>query len=203
VNDESFIDFCAISPPDTEPVYEGVFKEVCAKYGKELTPEARVKLLGSTERRSCEVCVTDLKLNCTLDQFIADFRALTTVRLASVEFMPGAERLIRHLHASKVPICVATSSGGESVALKTKHHQEVFQLFHHITMGTDPEVKEGKPAPDIFLLAASRFDPKADPKDVSCRVSHQTLIDRLLSSVSCSKTHRTEFKALWPPTCRS
>ena len=131
-----------------------------------------MKLLGSTERRSCEVCVTDLKLNCTLDQFITDFRKLSMERLESVEFMPGAERLIRHLHASKVPICVATSSGEESVALKTKRHQEVFKLFHHITKGTDPEVKEGKPAPDIFLLAASRFDPKAVPKNVSYRVSH-------------------------------
>lgn len=80
--------------------------------------------------------------------------------------MPGAERLIKHLHANKVPICVATSSGEAGVAIKTKHHQEVFKLFHHITKGTDPEVKEGKPAPDIFLLAASRFEPKAEPTKV-------------------------------------
>lgn len=112
-----------------------------------MTPETRLKLLGSTERRSCEVCVTDLKLNVTLDQFISDFRELTQIRLANVDFMPGAERLIKHLHANNVPICVATSSGEESVKIKTKKHQEVFKLFHHITKGTDPELKEGKPAP--------------------------------------------------------
>lgn len=152
---------------DTEPIYEKVFKELCEKYGKKLTPEARVKLLGSTEKRSCEVCVTDLQLNVTLDQFIKEFRLLSQQRLETVEFMPGAERLIKHLHANSVPICVATSSGEESVAVKTRRHQAVFTLFHHITKGTDPELKEGKPAPDIFLLAASRFDPKADPKNVS------------------------------------
>jgi pseudouridine 5'-phosphatase len=152
---------------DTEPVYEKVFKELCEKYGHPLTPEARVKLLGSTEKRSCEVCVNDLKLNVTLDQFISDFRQVTAERLVSVDFMPGAERLIKHLHDNNVPICVATSSGDESVAIKTKKHQEVFKLFHHITKGTDPELKEGKPAPDIFLLAASRFDVKAEPKNVS------------------------------------
>jgi beta-phosphoglucomutase-like phosphatase (HAD superfamily) len=63
-------------------------------------------------------------------------------------------------------ILKATSSGEESVQVKTKKHEEVFKLFHHITKGTDPLVKEGKPAPDIFLLAASRFEPKADPTDV-------------------------------------
>lgn len=143
-----------------------MFKELCEKFGHKLTPEARVKLLGSTERRSCEVCVTDLGLNVTLDQFISEFRVITQERLASVDFMPGAERLIKHLHANNVPICVATSSGTDSVAIKTRNHQEVMKLFHHITMGSDPELKEGKPAPDIFLLAATRFDTKADPLNV-------------------------------------
>lgn len=140
---------------------------MCEKYGKKLTPEARVKLLGSTEKRSCEVCVTDLQLNVTLDEFIREFRIRSQQNLAGVEFMPGAERLIKHLHANSVPICVATSSGDESVKVKTKNHQEVFKLFHHITMGTDPELKEGKPAPDIFLLAAKRFDTEIDPTKVS------------------------------------
>lgn len=95
---------------------------------------------------------------------------ITQQRLENVEFMPGAERLIKHLHANKIPICVATSSGEDSVRVKTKKHLEVFNLFHHITKGTDPEVKEGKPAPDIFLLAASRFDTKVDPTDVRLEI---------------------------------
>lgn len=144
-----------------------MFKELCEKYGSKLTPEARVKLLGSTERRSCEVCVNDLKLNVTVDDFVSEFRTISQKRLENVDFLPGAERLIKHLHDNKIRICVATSSGDESVKVKTKNHQDVFKLFQHITKGT--EVKEGKPAPDIFLLAASRLVPKADPKDVRTR----------------------------------
>lgn len=142
--------------------------DIAAKYGKQLPAEVRIKFLGSTERRSCEICTLELELPITVDDFQIQFRAMSQKRLENVGFMPGAERLIRHLHANNVPICVATSSGKDSVAIKTRNHQEVFKLFHHIVMGsTDPEVKEGKPAPDIFIIAASRFDDKPKTEDVS------------------------------------
>lgn len=93
-----------------------------------------------------------------------EFRTITQQRLEHVDFMPGAVRLIQHLHKHNIPIAVATSSGAESVEIKTKHHQEVFKLFQNITKGT--EVKEGKPSPDIFLLAASRLEQKIEPHEV-------------------------------------
>lgn len=66
-----------------------------------------------------------------------------------------------------MPICLATSSGKESVEVKTTHHRELFNLFHHKVMGSsDPDVKEGKPAPDIFLVAAKRFPDSPDPDNV-------------------------------------
>jgi pseudouridine 5'-phosphatase len=53
------------------------------------------------------------------------------------------------------------------VAIKTKNHRAVFDLFHHIVCGsTDPEVKEGKPAPYIFLIAAQRYDDTPKPDQV-------------------------------------
>lgn len=62
---------------------------------------------------------------------------------------------------------MATSSGQQSFEVKTKRHQSLFDMFHHIVVGSsDPEVKNGKPAPDIFLVCASRFPEKPSPDQV-------------------------------------
>lgn len=109
--------------------------------------------------------MNDLKLPTSVDDYLAEFHSMSRKRLGEAELMPGAERLVKHLVRNNIPIAVATSSTPESLGIKTKRHQEMFQLFHHFVCGSgDPEVKDGKPCPDIFLVAAKRFSEQPDPE---------------------------------------
>lgn len=81
----------------------------------------------------------------------------------------GVDRLVQHLHKNNVPFAIATSSSKKSFDVKTSKHRSLFSLFNHIVTGaSDPEVKNGKPAPDIFLTCASRFLDKPNPNKVNC-----------------------------------
>jgi HAD superfamily hydrolase (TIGR01509 family) len=71
--------------------------------------------------------------------------------------MPGAVRLTEHLHRRGILQAVATSSDTRLFAIKTSRHRRWFSIFDCIVIGDDPGVKQGKPAPDIFLLAAQRL----------------------------------------------
>lgn len=150
---------------DTEKIYERILGDLCKSYNSPYPWATRLRVLGTTEQRCVSIIVNDLKLPCSVDEFLKKFREKQLHELGGAPLLKGAERLVRHLHQHNIPIALATSSGADSVEVKTRHHQELFALFNHKVMGSsDAEVKEGKPAPDIFLVAAKRFpdSPKPD-----------------------------------------
>ncbi|XP_049887872.1 probable pseudouridine-5'-phosphatase [Pectinophora gossypiella] len=149
---------------DTELVYKKMITQICAKYGHEYTDELMMKVLGGTEQRLSEILCKELKLPITPTEFRNQILELGDKMLAGAPLLDGAERLIRHLDKTKVPFALATSSSDRSVKTKVAAHKELFEKFHHMVMGsTDPDVKFGKPHPDIFLVAAARFPDKPDP----------------------------------------
>ena len=81
--------------------------------------------------------------------------------------LPGAERLVRSLHALGVPLAVATGSDAASLAAKSAAHQSWFRLFRAVVTASDPAVRRGKPAPDVFQRAAALLGvPPADAGSV-------------------------------------
>lgn len=151
---------------DTEPIYEGSVREICRKFGKDYPLDVRMQVMGTQAEKSAEIVITNLSLPLTVTEFLQLQSQIVRKKFTSVDLMPGAERLLRHLHETNVPFCLATSSGKEMAKLKIAHYVDLFGLFHHQVMGAnDPEVKNGKPAPDIFLVAASRFKDKPNPQN--------------------------------------
>lgn len=143
--------------------------DIAKLYGKPYPHDVRMRVLGTTEQLMAKIAVTDLDLPITPAEFHKIFQMLCRKRFLNLNLMPGAERLLRHLHNNDIPIALGTSSSLEMAEIKMASHQELFDLFLHKVMGsTDPDVKCGKPAPDIFLVAGKRFADK--PKSGNCLV---------------------------------
>ena len=75
-----------------------------------------------------------------------------------VEACRGAYELVRKLAALQIPMAIATSSRQVAVEQKRKNHHGIFQYIPTIVCGDHPNVKRGKPAPDIYLEAARQMN---------------------------------------------
>ncbi|KAJ8918909.1 hypothetical protein NQ315_016811 [Exocentrus adspersus] len=149
---------------ESESVYDKIINDIAAMFGREYTKEVRLKILGTPEKDTARIAVTELKLPLSPEEFLKIYKEKVNKELQNPVLMPGAKELVKHFYKNEIPIAVATSSSQDSMELKTQHHQDLFKLFHHIVCGsTDPEVKNGKPAPDIFLVCAARFPDKPHP----------------------------------------
>lgn len=150
---------------DTEKYYRKAFSDIAKRFNKEYTPHIMSKVVGAPQNDSVRIAMEHLKIPLEIKEFQKEFVSRAYGLMTNVTLMAGAKNLILHLHRNKIPIAVATSSGKQSFELKTKNHKELFKIFHHIVLGSsDPEVKRGKPAPDIFRVCASRFPDKPAPE---------------------------------------
>ncbi|XP_030382908.1 probable pseudouridine-5'-phosphatase isoform X2 [Scaptodrosophila lebanonensis] len=146
---------------DTERLYSEAMQKILDPYGKTFTFDVKEQIMGLQTRQVAEFMIKTYDLPFTWEQYSEKQRDNAKALMMDAQMMPGAERLLRHLHANNVPFALATSSGADMVELKTTHHRELFDLFNHRVCGsTDKDVKNGKPAPDIFLVAKDRFEDK-------------------------------------------
>lgn len=117
--------------------------------------------MGTPEPETARIICQELNLPITQEQFIKKYEEKVKKYLTNPDLLPGVEDLIKHLHASGIPMAVATSSREDLMQMKTKNYSNLMSLFSHVVCGSsDPEVKLGKPNPDIFLVCASRFAKK-------------------------------------------
>lgn len=150
---------------DTETIYKRIITDISKRYGREYTQEVREKILGTQMADTARLAVQLMKLPITPDEWLIQYKNECNVALTSPDVMPGVEKLLKHLYKHKILFGLATSSYKQIADVKMKHHQDLFNLFSHkVTGGSDPEVKNGKPSPDIFLVCAARFPDKPLPE---------------------------------------
>ncbi|KAL3643061.1 glutathione synthase [Castilleja foliolosa] len=168
---------------DTEKFYTEVQEIILARYNKTFDWSLKARMMGMKAIEAARVFVeaTGISDSLSAEEFLVEREDMLRTLFPSAELMPGASRLIQHLHVNGIPISVATgtpsrwvkriglfeSSHRRHFELKTQRHGELFSLMHHIVLGDDPEVKKGKPSPDVFIAAAKRFEGGAvDPRKI-------------------------------------
>ena len=147
---------------DTESLHERVNSEIVRRYGKTFDKKVKLAIAGRPTLDSARVLVDLLQLPVTPEEYLSERNKLLYPLYPTAKALPGTIELIEHLAKHKIPQAIASSSSRHHFEMKTARHQQWLEVFKTITLGDDPEITQGKPAPDIFLLAAKRL--KADPE---------------------------------------
>jgi HAD superfamily hydrolase (TIGR01509 family) len=139
---------------NTEELYQEVGGEILARRGCQITGELLDQMMGRKSNIALQVMIDWHKLDATPAQLAAEsadiFAALLPHRL---EPMRGLLDLFAALEAAGIPKGVATSSGPDFVWRVL----DQFNLRPRLAFVlTSEDIEHGKPAPDVYLLAARR-----------------------------------------------
>jgi HAD superfamily hydrolase (TIGR01509 family) len=145
---------------DTEPLHARAWQEAASHFGRPLHPH---ELMGLRGRRRLDCARQVLQWiqdsggpALSAEELLAVRQPIAEALLVHAQPMPGAPELVRRCQELGVPMALATSSSRQAVALKAAPHPWLTAIRTRVH-GDDPELRAGKPAPDVFLLAAERL----------------------------------------------
>lgn len=146
---------------NTEPLHGQAWREAAAHFGTNLNGDQLLELRGRRRLDCARQVITWMKTPISCDQLLAIQQPIARRLLPDAGANPGAEDLIACCQHLGVPMALVTSSSADSVELKISNHPWIRQIGTRV-LGSDPDLKAGKPAPDPFLLAAERLGVAAD-----------------------------------------
>lgn len=140
---------------NTEQATKGLLGELLGRYGKVVSKSKEDKRLGMIHKDYAVAIVEDYQLPITPKSFSQEIMPMYQEKWAHAKALPGANRLVQHLHKHGVPFALASNSVRKNIDTKISHHQGWKERFS-VVLGSD-QVKSGKPSPDLFLEAAKQM----------------------------------------------
>jgi HAD hydrolase, family IA, variant 3 len=148
---------------DTESLSTEAFINSAKAQGYNMTKEETLKVLGFTKANIYQFWIDYFQgTNVDGKKLVDDHYEYIENVLYTVGpgKMPYVEELLKYLRENNYKIAVASSSDTADI----KNNLEKTKLEKYIDeIASGAEVENGKPAPDVFLLAAKRLG--VDPKD--------------------------------------
>ena len=141
---------------DSEPLSQQAWDDYLRPYGHKLSEEIVQSIIGLRADVSTPIIKELFNLPGSVSQIIAKRAAIySQIRANGVPTMPGLHELHAEIARRQIPWAVATSS-------PCTHAVEILQQLGlqnaRRAIAAGDEVVHGKPAPDIYLLAAKRLD---------------------------------------------
>ncbi len=139
---------------NSEELYQEVGATILARRGKQITGELLDQMMGRQAHAALAVMIEWHQLTDTAEQLAAESAEIFVDLLpAKLRPMPGLLDLLAALEAAGIPKAIATSSGRafveRALGLFTLAPRFAFVL-------TAEDIEHGKPAPDVYLLAAEQ-----------------------------------------------
>lgn len=140
---------------DTQPLYRTAWQQAAAEFGYTLSDATHCRLLGRNTADSEQVLMVEFGPGFPMDRFRGRCQALEAAfEGGPVPKKHGLDELLGLLDSRRVPRAVATSTQ-RKISAPLLARMGLFDRFDAIATGD--EVQNGKPAPDLFLLAAERL----------------------------------------------
>ena len=148
---------------DTENLGMRLFSEISKVHGYDFPRTLYLEILGTNHKRSREVLARELGEDFPADTVIKEmFEALLDcARKGTMPVKPGVSACFLGLRERGIRTALVTSTDMAVVRQYLELIPELRDVFDAVVCGS--EVRESKPAPDIYLLAAERLG--LAPKD--------------------------------------
>ena len=140
---------------DTERPMIPLWAKAGRAFGYDITPEMVIRTLGINAEGTRSLIMAEFGPELPYDRIREELSRLYAGETKeSIPHRPGLLPLLDHLSSRHIPLAVATSTRRES-ATNNLNKAGILDRFAVLICGD--EVTRGKPAPDIFLLAAEKL----------------------------------------------
>ncbi len=139
---------------DSEPLHFEVFNKLLGKFGKKVSVEEHSKYIGVTDYDCWSELKYKLNIPVSVEKLIEMYKENFIENINDIQMVDNVESFIKNVYKD-YSLGLASSNNRRSVdAIITKFQLEkYFKIFIN-----GEEVKNGKPAPEIFLKAANEMN---------------------------------------------
>lgn len=139
---------------DSEPMHLRAYQEILTSYGVSYTEQDNREFLGRKDIEILRILKERHRLSKPAEDLLSEKEAILARLLAESTPRPGLLDVLEKARARSLPMAVASSATLPTIELVV---DALGIRSYFVTLTSGDEVRRGKPAPDVYLLAAERL----------------------------------------------